>query len=126
MPADVTGAIRGATNPVASGYGPAMGAAPNSGWSGPQSDPVAPPSTAMAAVSHLGFLVLGPLLPLGLYLLTDRSDRFSRDHEREALNFQLTLMIPVMLSLVAFVAAKSVTKLSPAFVVHESRQLCAV
>lgn len=79
-----------------------MTAAADGSWAEPYERSERPDSTAMAAVSHLGFLVLGVFLPLTLYLVTDKNDRFTRDHERESLNFQLTLLIPLIVSVLAF------------------------
>ena len=50
-------------------------------------------STKAAVVAHLGFIGMGFLAPLTVYLLADSSDRFTRDHAVEALNFQLTFLI---------------------------------
>lgn len=67
-------------------------AAPRPGY--PQwQPPLAQQSTTAAIFSHFGFVIGGPILPLIIYLVTDRSDRFTRAHSAEALNFQLTVLI---------------------------------
>jgi len=64
-------------------------------WTPPYAAWPAPPapSAGAATVAHLGFLVGGPLIPLIVYLVTDRSDSFTKVQAAEALNFQLTLFI---------------------------------
>ena len=47
----------------------------------------------MAALSHAGVLFGGPILPLILYLTEGQRNPYVRHHAREALNFQLTVLI---------------------------------
>ena len=80
--------------------GPAQGQ-----WQQPWGAP-APASPTAAVLSHLGFVLGGFLLPLIVYLVTDRSDHFTRAHAAEALNFQLTLLIAsIAASVVVLVVA---------------------
>ena len=45
----------------------------------------------------------GPVLPLIIYLVTDRSDPFTKAHAAEALNFQLTVLIASVVATVAII-----------------------
>jgi uncharacterized protein len=67
-------------------------------WSGPgqpvwPQPVVAPPSTTLAILAHLGYVIGGVLLPLIIFLVTDASDRFTKVQAAEALNFQITVLI---------------------------------
>ncbi len=62
--------------------------------------PTAPPTgpsnsdRTMAIFSHLGFLAGGFILPLIMYVISgDQLHPQTRNHAREALNFQITFMI---------------------------------
>ena len=52
-------------------------------------------STTAAVIAHVGGL-FGIWVPLVVYLVTERSDRFNRGQAAEALNFQLTALIAVI------------------------------
>ncbi len=54
-----------------------------------------PPNRTTAIIAHLGCFLGGFLVPLIIYLVTDKSDRFARDSSREALNFQLTQLVAI-------------------------------
>lgn len=58
----------------------------------------------MAMFAHLGGIFGGFLLPLIIWLIKKDSSRFVDDQGKEALNFQLTLLIGVMLCMVITVA----------------------
>jgi uncharacterized Tic20 family protein len=64
-------------------------------WDGWSWGPAAPPSTnrTLAIITHLGPILGGFLLPLLVYLLCDKNDRFVRHHAAEALNFSITLLL---------------------------------
>lgn len=68
-------------------------------WDGDAWGPSAPVTVdsndnTLAAVSHLGFLAGGFILPLALYASSDDTKRpTTRHNAREALNFQLTLIL---------------------------------
>lgn len=70
-------------------------------WGGNQWGPYAPPpppprdnSRTLATICHLGSLAGGFILPLAIYLSEgDKKGSFVRHHAREALNFQITMMI---------------------------------
>jgi uncharacterized Tic20 family protein len=64
---------------------------------------VAAPSDArsMAMLSHLLAIFTGFLGPLVIYLMNGRKDPFVRHHSSEALNFQITYTIALIVSIVA-------------------------
>ena len=73
----------------------------------PQQQPVVPPATpaalaeipstaderSMALLCHLGGALLGFLVPLIVWLVKKDQSRFVDDQGKEALNFQLTMLI---------------------------------
>ena len=63
----------------------------------------AAPSDArsMAMLSHLLAIFTGFLGPLVIYLMNGRKDPFVRHHSSEALNFQITYTIALIVSIVA-------------------------
>jgi uncharacterized protein len=52
----------------------------------------------MAVLSHVLGLITGFLGPLILYLVLEDSKSFAKEHAREALNFQITLIIGFIVS----------------------------
>ena len=79
-------------------------------WDGARWGPPAPhaPRDAndrtLATVAHLGFVLGGFFLPLVLYLTSDDARRTeTRRNAREALNFQITLILVSLLTAVGFV-----------------------
>lgn len=72
-------------------------------WDGTAWGPLAPPPAValpdeqtgrgLSVLSHFGFLVGGFILPLVIYLTEGKRNRFTADHSREALNFQIFFMI---------------------------------
>ncbi len=68
-------------------WGPAVGELPPAGPYAPQ------PNKALAVLSHLGPVLGGFILPLVIYLVTDRNDTYVRHHASEGLNFQLSFLI---------------------------------
>jgi uncharacterized Tic20 family protein len=55
-----------------------------------------------AILCHFGLFVGGFFLPLAMYLAQRGRNRFAEHHAAEALNFQLTLLIPVAAYMVTF------------------------
>jgi uncharacterized Tic20 family protein len=78
-------------------------------WDGWQWGPAAPMRSesadgkTLALVAHLGFLGVGPVLPLVLRLTEGKRNAFVRHHATEALNFQLTYLLVFLVGFVAFV-----------------------
>jgi uncharacterized Tic20 family protein len=85
-------------------------------WDGKAWGPYAPPtnqrtSHSAAVLAHVGGIAGGFIVPLVVYLVTDRDDRFTRHHAATALNWQLTYLcasflavivaVPVMIATVA-------------------------
>ncbi len=69
-------------------------------WDGERWGPVSsrPPSdggstVALSVICHLGVLLFAVLLPLIIYLTAARDDSEVRHHAREAVNFQITVLI---------------------------------
>jgi len=54
----------------------------------------------MAILTHILGLLTGFLGPLVLYLVVKPEDVFAREHAKEALNFQITLVIGFIVSFV--------------------------
>jgi uncharacterized protein len=52
-----------------------------------------PPNKTMAVLAHLGPILGGFILPLVIYLVTDKRDVYVRHHASEGLNFSLTFLI---------------------------------
>lgn len=80
------------------------------GWSwGPVANPGGGFSSSntkvLAVVSHLGSLFGGFLLPLVIYLIADREDRYLRHHASEALNFQITFSLVWFVGFLLFFAS---------------------
>jgi hypothetical protein len=71
----------------------------------PVATPGASPSDArsMAMLSHLLAIFTGFLGPLVIYLMNGRKDPFVRHHASEALNFQITYAIALLVSLVSMI-----------------------
>ena len=75
---------------------------------GPLAVPPAPPANkTLAIVTHLGPVLGGFILPLVIYCVCDKNDRYVVHHSSEGLNFSLTLLIVqvawMALGLLAFV-----------------------
>lgn len=64
-------------------------------------DPVPSDSRGWAAAAHLGTFVIGFIAPLVIWLIKRDEDAFVEYHAREALNFQLSLMIYMLVSFLA-------------------------
>ena len=64
-------------------------------------DPVPSDSRGWAAAAHLGTFVVGFIAPLVIWLIKRDEDAFVEYHAREALNFQLSLMIYMLVSFLA-------------------------
>lgn len=62
-------------------------------WRPPMPTAAMAPATTSAVIAHAGGIVGGFIVPLIVYLVTDRNDEFNRDQAAEALNFNLTLML---------------------------------
>lgn len=88
-------------------------------WDGTAWGPLAPPPPAalpdeqtgrgLSVLSHFGFLVGGFILPLVIYLTEGKRNRFTADHSREALNFQIFFMIVWIGGILLFVATAIAT-----------------
>ncbi|HRE51870.1 MAG TPA: DUF4870 domain-containing protein [Flavitalea sp.] len=57
----------------------------------------------MAVLSHILTLLVGFIAPLVIYLLKKDSSSFITAHAKESLNFQITLFIAFMISIVLWV-----------------------
>ena len=75
-------------------------------WDGASWGPWAPmppprpaPDSSWAIVTHLGSFFGGFILPLVIYVTVGERDPFIRHHAREALNFQLTLIIVAFITM---------------------------
>ncbi len=77
-------------------------------WDGIQWVPAQPPVSeetsgrTLAILSHLGAFFGGFLVPLVVYLMEGKKNRFVRHHASEALNFQITFMIAWFAGFVLF------------------------
>lgn len=67
----------------------------------PVPDPVPSDSRGWAAAAHLGTFVFGFIAPLVIWLIKKDDDAFTEYHARESLNFQLSLMIYMLVSFLA-------------------------
>lgn len=63
-------------------------------------DPVPSDSRGWAAAAHLGPFLIGFIAPLVVWLIKKDDDAFVEYHSREALNFQISLMIYFLVSVV--------------------------
>lgn len=63
-------------------------------------DPVPSDSRGWAAAAHLGPFLIGFFAPLVVWLIKKDDDAFVEYHSREALNFQISLMIYFLVSVV--------------------------
>lgn len=63
-------------------------------------DPVPSDSRGWAAGAHLGTFIIGLFAPLIVWLAKREDDAFVEYHAREALNFQITLLIYFLVSFV--------------------------
>jgi len=57
----------------------------------------------MAVLSHILTLIAGFIAPLVIYLLKKDSSTFIADHAKESLNFQITLFIAFVISVILWV-----------------------
>ena len=62
--------------------------------------PVAENDRIMAILSHVLTLVAGFLAPLVIYLVKKDESAYVREHAKESLNFQLTLMIAYIIGFI--------------------------
>jgi hypothetical protein len=66
-----------------------------------------PPSSDdknLALLAHLGTLIGGFIVPLVIYLVKKEESEFVKDHARESLNFQISVLIYIIASVIlAFV-----------------------
>lgn len=72
------------------------------GWTDVFAGAPASSNRILAVVSHLGPLILswiGFVVPLAVFL-AEKADRFTRHHSSEALNFQLTVLLTAILSII--------------------------
>lgn len=80
----------------------------------PQGPPAYPPyagpapvsrsdATTMSLIAHLGGIIVGFIAPLVIYLVYKDRDGFVREHSTEALNFQITLAIAYLVSMVTMI-----------------------
>lgn len=76
-----------AGGPVAPGPGEAVAEIPST-----------PDDRTMALLAHLGGIIAGFIVPLVIWLVKKDSSRFVEDQAKEALNFQLTILIVYLIS----------------------------
>jgi uncharacterized protein len=75
----------------APGTGPQPGAAASQpGETASRPGPAEPGDERLATLSYLGVPFLGPLVPLGVYLLKGRASGYVRNHSAQALNLSVT------------------------------------
>ena len=67
----------------------------------PVPDPGPSDSRGWAAAAHLGTFLVGFIAPLVIWLIKRDEDPFVEYHAREALNFQFSLMIYMLVSFLA-------------------------
>jgi uncharacterized protein len=67
--------------------------APQPGESASRPGPAEPGDERLATLSYLGVPFLGPLLPLGVYLLKGRASAYVRSHSAQALNLSITALL---------------------------------
>ena len=67
----------------------------------PVPDPVPSDSRGWAAAAHLGTFLVGFIAPLVIWLIKRDEDAFVEYHARESLNFQFSLMIYMLVSVLA-------------------------
>lgn len=66
--------------------------------------PVSPADArTMSLVAHLGGILVGVVVPLVVFLVYKDRDRFVRAHAAEALNFQITLALAYLVSMVTMI-----------------------
>jgi uncharacterized Tic20 family protein len=90
------------------------------GWTAAAAAPApyaAAPTKTLAIVAHLSGLVGGWVLALVIYLVDGGKDRFTRHHASEALNFQLTFLIAMLVSYVVFFLSLFVVAVFVGFIV---------
>lgn len=115
VPSDAAAAPPGGPASHAPGYppaapqqGPGYPGSPPPGYPAPGSPPAPAPvsysdAKTMSLLAHLGGILVGFVAPLVIYLIyKDRSD-FVRAHATEALNFQITLAIAYLASVLLMV-----------------------
>jgi uncharacterized protein len=68
-------------------------AGPQPGESAGRPRPAEPGDERLATLSYLGVPFLGPLLPLGVYLLKGRASAYVRSHSAQALNLSITALL---------------------------------
>lgn len=95
------GGVAPSYGPTPPSYGqPPPSGTPPQGWYGPPYAPV-PPRTDDAVwgvLAHLSIFVFALIAPLIIYLVFKDSSPFARHHAAEALNFPLTLLIALLVS----------------------------
>jgi len=73
---------------------------------GTDTDPVIAPTSdekTMAILSHVLSLAVGFIAPLIIYLLKKDESAFVKEHARESLNFQITVIIAVFVLIITIV-----------------------
>jgi uncharacterized protein len=95
-----------ATAQPAGDPGPAHGPQPPASGGQPgaavRPAPAGPGDERLSALGYLGVPILGPLLPLAIYLLRKRSSGFVRSHSAQALNLSLTALLYAVCALILF------------------------
>jgi uncharacterized Tic20 family protein len=66
--------------------------------------PSTPDDRMMAMLCHFGGIIGGFLLPLIIWLVKKDQSKFIDDQGKEALNFQITMFIAIMISVVSIIA----------------------
>lgn len=83
----------GSSNPLPTAEQPGSGAAP--------ARPAGPGDQRLAILSYLGVPLLGPCVPLLIYLLSRRRTGYLRRHSAQALNLSVTMLLYGICALIA-------------------------
>jgi uncharacterized Tic20 family protein len=83
------------------GTGPQPSAAPpQPAESASRPGPAEPGDERLATLSYLGVPFLGPLVPLGVYLIKGRASAYVRSHSAQALNLSITVLLYTVCALI--------------------------
>ncbi len=90
--------------PLPGGPGAGVGPVPGGGPTQPGQLPLTPPEARQwAMLAHIGAILLGFVAPLIVMLVYGPRDAFVREQAVEALNFQITVTLGMIVSMVLFI-----------------------